>query len=229
VFYGDLYHSSSCLCGTGGLLPAHHPKYKEKSGGEGNNSYKRLQESVVRLVKRFCRSLLLVALVSSLCAVSGLAAAVQVPNPSFEEALVDGVPPGWPSCFGNVSFGDPELQLSADRAKESIYSIRIEDRDREASYGLRSAQIPAEPGREYEATVQVFLEEGVAQLYLEFWNKSGERIQANIGSANTQGAWVPITIRQTAPEGTTSLTLLLYSHRTNTGVAFYDAVELREL
>lgn len=180
-------------------------------------------------MRRFGGSFLLMTLVFSLCTVPGLTAvAVQVLNPSFEEALVDGVPPGWPSPFGNAAFGDPELQLSTERAKEGSHSVRIEDRDREASFGLRSAKIPAVAGKEYEASVQAFVEEGSAQLYLEFWNKAGERIQATIGSANTLGSWAPITVKQLAPEGTVGITLLIYAHKTNVGLAYYDAAGLYE-
>jgi hypothetical protein len=155
--------------------------------------------------------------------------AVCMPNGSFEEPPVNGVLPGWPSPYGGVEFGSTQVRLSDERAVDGTYSVRIEDRDTKESYGLRSVRVPVEPGLEYEVTVQVFREEGAAQLYLEFWNKSGERIKVDIGNAGAMWSWTPITIRQKAPEDASSLTLLLYSHVSNVGVAFYDAVELREV
>lgn len=155
--------------------------------------------------------------------------AVMMPNASFEEPPVDGVLPGWPSPYGGVEFGGPEVRLSDERAVDGNYSVRIEDRNPSGGYGLRSMHIPVVPGREYEAKVQAFREEGAAQLYLEFWNENGQRIQADIGSAGAMWTWESITLRRQAPPDATTLTLLLYSHVANVGVAYYDAAELREV
>jgi hypothetical protein len=177
-------------------------------------------------MKRNCHLLFSVLLAILIATIPGLAG-ISLTNPSFEEPLIDGVPPGWPSSFGHASFGEPPLRLSDEKAKDGVCSLRIEDLDPEASFGLRSAHIAAEPGREYEASVQVFVQEGAAQLYLEFWDKSGTRIQADFEGVLTLGEWVPITVKRTAPEQAVTLTLLLYAHKTNVGVAYYDMVGLR--
>ncbi|NLN18315.1 MAG: hypothetical protein GX162_03430 [Firmicutes bacterium] len=155
--------------------------------------------------------------------------AVMMPNASFEESPVDGVLPGWPSPYGGVPFGGPEVRLSNEKAVDGDYSVRIEDRNPNGGYGLRIMHIPVVPGREYEASVRAFREEGAAQLYLEFWNEKGQRIYVEIGSAGAMWTWDRITLRGKAPPDAATLTLLLYSHVANVGVAYYDAVELREL
>ncbi|MGI6610189.1 MAG: heparinase II/III domain-containing protein [Limnochordia bacterium] len=156
-------------------------------------------------------------------------AGVLVPNASFEEPLVGGMAPGWPSTFGGVRFGGKEISLSRERAVDGVYSIRIEDRDPKGGIGLRSGFIPVKPGAVYVASVQAFREEGQAQLYIEFWNKSGTRIRVAIADSKQLGQWAPISGQETAPADAVSLTLLLYSHGANVGVTYYDQVELREI
>lgn len=151
---------------------------------------------------------------------------VEVPNASFEEGLADnGLPVGWPSLFSVKTFGD-EITLSDKRAFKGRYSICINDPSEKLSAGLRSAPIPATEGVVYNAQLYAYVESGVAQLYLEFWDDRGERIDRGIASASPKGEWAPIQISQQAPKGTTSITLLLYAHLSNVGVTYYDEVSL---
>lgn len=151
---------------------------------------------------------------------------IHVPNASFEDGLADnGLPVGWPSLFSVKEYGR-EITLSDKRAFKDRYSICINDPSDRVSAGLRSASIPATEGLIYTAQVHAYVESGSGQLYLEFWDDQGERIDRGIASASPTGGWTPVQIAQQAPKGTTSITLLLYAHLANTGVAYYDEVSL---
>lgn len=164
-------------------------------------------------------------------AIGGGVFAMDIPlvNASFEEPLVDGVPPGWPATFGGFTFGSPEITLSDQRAYHGRYSIRIDDPYPDRGVGLRSAHVPAEPGALYVAAVQVYRESGAAQLYLEFWDSAENRIGVEIGSATRLQTWESLGVQGVAPPGTATLTLLLYSHGANQGVTYWDSAELAKI
>jgi len=154
------------------------------------------------------------------------AATIAVPNSSFEEGVTeDGAPRGWPERFGRAVFGD-SVTVSQERAVDGRHSVKIEDRLPDAGLGVRSARIPATPGRRYTATVQVFIEQGNSQLYLEFWNDAGTRIYYVTTTENRTGEWHTLTASAVAPEGATAITLLLYGNIPNTGVAYFDVATL---
>ena len=118
--------------------------------------------------------------------------AVMMPNASFEESPVDGVLPGWPSPYGGVPFGGPEVRLSNEKAVDGDYSVRIEDRNPNGGYGLRIMHIPWFPAA-VRGLRTGFPRRGAAQLYLEFWNEKGQRIYVEIGSAGAMWTWDRIT------------------------------------
>ncbi len=153
------------------------------------------------------------------------AKSVTVPNPSFEEGLAaDGLPVGWPELFTVKAFGN-EITLSDKRAADGKYSIRIDDATA-SSMGLRSARIPAQEDLTYTASVQIYAESGRPDLYLEFWNDQGTRIDRAIATASQTNQWQTITAELEAPKGTKAITLLVYSNTVNTGVAYFDVVKL---
>jgi len=151
---------------------------------------------------------------------------IELLNAGFEEGVTDsGAPVGWTEGFGRAAFGD-SAALSEARAFEGRWSLRIEDRWPDASIGVRSVRIPAEPGRYYTASVKVYNEQGGSSLYLEFWNDQGTRVSYVATSDTRTGEWRTLTASSFAPEGATSLTLLLYGNIPNTGVVYFDAAML---
>ncbi len=146
-------------------------------------------------------------------------------NGSFELPLKGERPPGWSGLFGVNVFGQ-ELTLSDQRAHSGRWSLRIADRSHRQGVGLRSDPVPVEAGQLYLASVYAYNEEGVAQIYLEFWDASQKRLGVYIGTAAEQGRWALVTAGGRAPENARWATVLLYSHGNNTGVSYYDDVAL---
>lgn len=174
---------------------------------------------------------LLLALLTILCGASfshwAEAGSVGV-NFSFEAPVENGAIPGW-SLYGNASLSR-EVALSTDNVFEGAQSIRIADDSSKAAYGVRSAFMPATAGAMYVAAARVWKVSGQPQIYLEFWNQAGKRIgTAFTGNSAGPNQWSILSIQGTAPPDTASLTVLLYSHAANTGVAYFDLVEVNQL
>lgn len=138
-------------------------------------------------------------------------------NPGFE--LGEGFP-GW-----TIFSGTPDLfELSTD-ALSGRYSLRITDPSDEQAVGLRSEHVPVEPGGTYAATVWIRTESGTAQLYLEFWDAAGTRIDVVFDGASGS-TWRTIRLERQAPAEAVTATVLLYGHRANRGTLYFDDVEL---
>jgi hypothetical protein len=155
------------------------------------------------------------------------ASEVVVPNFSFEEgSMANGYPISWPTPFGTVVMGK-DIAISDARASHGKYSLRVDDQKTSISLGLRSAQIPATVGMIYTATADVYVETGMAQFYLEFWNNSGQRIDTVLINETAIGEWRKVSVMKQAPVGTTYVTLLVYGGLANVGVSYYDNITLR--
>ncbi|GIP33313.1 heparinase II/III family protein [Paenibacillus sp. J2TS4] len=140
-------------------------------------------------------------------------------NGDFEEA-VDGKPANW-KPLDNAS----AYSVVTEPVYSGQYSVKLEDPSDTVGPGLRSEPIPVTPDNRYKASVQSYNESGVSQLYLEFWDSSNQRIDVKIASNNELGRWKPIMIEAYAPEGAVYATLLLYQHKTNVGVAYFDRAQ----
>jgi hypothetical protein len=108
---------------------------------------------------------------------------------------------------------------------EGAYSVKMEDPSSTIGPGLRSGQIPVVPDNLYRASVQSHNESGTSQLYLEFWNSSNVRIDVKIATNSVVGSWNPISIEAYAPAGAVYATLLLYQHKGNIGITYFDQAE----
>lgn len=138
-------------------------------------------------------------------------------NPGFEQGEAF---PGW-----TVFAGTPDLFELSPEAFSGKYSLRMTDPSAEQAVGLRSEHVPIEPGETYAATVWVRTEGGTAQLYLEFWDAGGTRIDVVFAGASGS-TWRAIYLERQAPAEAVTATVLLYGHRTNRGVLYFDEVEL---
>ena len=81
-----------------------------------------------------------------------------------------------------------------------------------------------EPGGTYAATVWIRTESGTAQLYLEFWDAAGTRIDVVFDGASGS-TWRTIRLERQAPAEAVTATVLLYGHR-EPGHTYFDDVEL---
>lgn len=161
---------------------------------------------------------LVVVLVTALLACSLVRAqqtsAPRLTNPGFE--LGEGLE-GW-----SIFSGTPDL---SSQARTGEYSLRLDDPSSEQAIGLRSEPIAIQPGALYNASVWIRTEGGTAQLYLEFWDAGGTRIDVVFDGASG-ATWRSIRLERRAPADAVAATLLLYGHRGNVGVAHFDDAEL---
>ncbi|MDF2815465.1 MAG: hypothetical protein K0Q81_1665, partial [Paenibacillus sp.] len=140
-------------------------------------------------------------------------------NGGFEE-VVEGKPAGWIGLGSGVVYN-----ASSTLVLEGAYSVKMEDPSSTIGPGLRSGQIPVVPDNLYRASVQSHNESGTSQLYLEFWNSSNVRIDVKIATNSAVGSWNPISIEAYAPTGAVYATLLLYQHKGNIGITYFDQAE----
>ncbi|MGC9316637.1 MAG: heparinase II/III domain-containing protein, partial [Armatimonadota bacterium] len=144
---------------------------------------------------------------------------------SFEEPGQDGLPEGW-SVFG----GRPEfIEVRDTHAREGQRALWLSDPSEEIGVGLRSPQVPAEPGESYFVTGWWLAERGQsASLYIEFWNGDGERIEDGVGSfaCRGRGTWSRCIGHMIAPEGAVAVTALPYSWSGGVTEGYFDDIAI---
>lgn len=143
-------------------------------------------------------------------------------NGGFDD-VVAGMPRDW-KLFAAASA--PALGSSQERIRSAGWSVRLSDTDSGGVVGLRSAPASVTAGATYDAGVHVFIENGEASFYLEFWNASGQRIWNQFRTSSLTGSWQHLDIRGTAPDGAVEATVLIYSAKSNVGVSYFDDASL---
>jgi hypothetical protein len=142
------------------------------------------------------------------------AADVAVPGHGFENGLA-----GW------TQFGSGGNTASADRAYTGTTSATIVDTSAAAATGLESLRLPAVAGVRYTGVAWMYVQSGTPSIYLRFHDASGALLssaaQDFTGGANR---WAPVQVAATAPAGTASVSVLLYSKQAVTGTAYADHV-----
>ncbi|MFO7948472.1 MAG: hypothetical protein R6V19_16840, partial [Armatimonadota bacterium] len=145
----------------------------------------------------------------------------------FEETTADELPADWP-----VAYGKPEqMHVSAEAAHESDQALHLSDQSDTQSLGLRSPQVPAEPGEVFFAEAWwLGEEENNAAIYLEFWNENG-RIEDGVKAYQCPGTgeWSKSGGNLQAPEGTVAATVLVYAGRSSISEGYFDDVVLGRL
>src|SRR5690606_7693855 len=119
---------------------------------------------------------LALALVFVVVPIGSAAESLVLTNPGFEmgEEL-----PGWSIFSGTAE----NFQLSR-QAHSGNYSLQLLDPSSEQAIGLRSDPVAIEPGATYVATAWIRTDSGIAQLYLEFWDAAGTRIDVVFDGAS---------------------------------------------
>lgn len=145
-----------------------------------------------------------------------------VPNPGFEE-VKDGKPTIW------IPYGNYSIYESSDTTVlEATYSAKLDDPSNTYATGLRTTMMPIQEGLEYEASVYAYIESGRADLYLEFWNEAGQRIDVKIQYSTLAKEWMELAVSGQAPPGAAYATLLLYLNGGNVGTVYFDQASLVE-
>ena len=145
-------------------------------------------------------------------------------NPSFEEGLTQaGVPVGWSRYAGGKG-----LTLSlVDTAHTGKKALLIHDDHPGKEVGVFQ-DVEAEPGLTYEASVYVRSAPGAStagsHLQMRFV-QSNKFAQTGL-AAETRDAFGRVSVRATAPAGTKTVRVYLYTHRDPTPKVIVDSVRL---
>lgn len=141
----------------------------------------------------------------------------------------DQLPEGWGTFFGAVVWGD-HVAFSTEQASNGKVSLKIVDPTSDQAFGLRSHKIAADDTSRYRVTLQLFNDQrGDGTVYLEFWDERNQRIAHHIAAASTRLEWDEVVLEAQAPQGTTHVTVLLYSSGPVIGTAYFDEVVLERL
>lgn len=149
---------------------------------------------------------------------------LQILNSDFELIYDDGTPRQWTQLIStNLAYTATNIVNGGQR------SAKLVDLTTDGGVGLRSSKVPVIPGQSYEATVHFYAIAGTPNIYLEFWNSSGQRIGNYIQANSQRNEWNTMVVQGTAPASAVAATILLYGSGTNVGTTYYDDVSLRML
>ena len=146
-------------------------------------------------------------------------------NPSFEEGLsAKGVPVGW-EVYGALD-KDRRIELTMT-AHDGRHAVLIRDGDATREIGLEQT-VPAEAGLTYEASVMRRAVKGASSLgaYLQLRFFPGDRyVQTDLATSSSD-KFVPASVKATAPPGTQSARVYLYTHGEPTPTLIVDSARL---
>ncbi|MEW6356513.1 MAG: heparinase II/III family protein [Planctomycetota bacterium] len=145
----------------------------------------------------------------------------------YETSLEEGdkLPSGWSIDFGT----DENFEWAATPARTGGRSVHIIDRSETKAAGLRSRKIPVHPGERVWLSGWFLTKEGGgASMYFEYWDARGRRMDKEVKSfaVRSNGEWQRTRKQDTAPDGTTHVTILLYSSTQNTCDGYFDDIAL---
>ena len=144
-----------------------------------------------------------------------------VPNPSFE-AGVDGS--GIPNFWTKLSSSD-NVSLSSEKSADGTHSAKLINTTSQGC-GLRSAGVTVTPGVTYQASSKIYCDIGSSEIYLEFWNAAGSRIDVKTASITRTKQWVDASAVADAPAGAAYATLLYYQNSGNQGIMYCDCASI---
>ena len=146
-------------------------------------------------------------------------------NASFEDGAADsGVPVNW-SRYGGAG-KDQQLKLLAT-ASHGQSALLIADGDPAAEIGVHQT-FPLKPDETYEVRAMVRRVKGASPsgAYLQFrFLPSQKLVQTGLAAASAD-RFDQVSVRGTAPAGTTGAVVYLYTHKTPTPKVIVDDVKL---
>lgn len=171
---------------------------------------------------------------SSVVKRQGLAVADFLNNGDFEEAMEVKGPKGeklvsaagWTSLIGDL----PQVVTWGNDPKETPRKgsrfLRVIDKSPDEPVAIESVRLPAQSGVEYGASLWVRSQDkGDPALYLNFYNKEGDRLKYKVGQALTSGPyqdWTNLYAVLKAPRGTVEVSLAIYSYPKDVGTYDFD-------
>jgi len=143
-----------------------------------------------------------------------------LPNGGFESGLT-----GWKLAYGSGPF----VSATNQQAYAGSYSLKVEDTSATDSRGVESEKFPVVAGGQYEASVRMQVASGTGLLYLRFYDAANVLIDyKSAGTSATAGQWKEVKLSMAAPPGAVTAGVALHATKTNTGVSYYDEVNVKE-
>ena len=153
---------------------------------------------------------------------------VSLVNGGFEATGESGSIPGW-ERFGFVA-GAAEYAVTTEGASEGVRSLKITDTSTTAEGGVISLPFAVEPGLEYTAKSDIFLQSGRVIFAMKYYDAAGSEIRLSPAPANyfsgPSGRWAPAAFSSIAPAGAATGRLVLFCSYGWIGTALYDNVKL---
>jgi len=143
---------------------------------------------------------------------------------SFEDIETGKAPTGdnW-----TVYVATEDSVVTEGDASDGKKALICYDPSTEIGYGYRTKLVPVTAGSYYYAAADFSVEEGAAQLYIEYWDSTGKNRLTPVTILSTySSSWETLEETTQAPEGSAYMTILLYQHVGNTGIARYDNVKI---
>lgn len=140
-------------------------------------------------------------------------------NPSFEELSRDELPSDW---YKSLYGGTCDLELTQEKNYDGENAIKITDYGIPNSLGYRSTSFDVEEGELYYTDGFFFIVEGIAVLYLEFFNSTGNRIYATNQRCTKRNEWTAAVVSNRAPAGAVKGSINIVTDAGNRGMFYAD-------
>ena len=156
---------------------------------------------------------------------------IPIANSGFEQVNLDGTIPGW-DRFGSVS-GLAEYDITTENPKSDTRSLKVTDISDQAEAGIISIPFPVQPGLEYKAKTNVFLDSGRGAIYaLKYYDADGNEVTPSPAPAayieGPKGVWSEAEFKSIAPANAVTGKLALFVSYAWTGTVYFDNVRLYE-
>ncbi|CAM3742071.1 carbohydrate binding domain-containing protein [Marinicrinis lubricantis] len=148
-------------------------------------------------------------------------------NPGFEEPVTESQIPGWSWGYTSIDPAPNYFEVTSDRAYEGSHSLRLVDVETTKSNLVQSIPIAVNPGEQYTAAAQVYLETGRLQFLVQFYDESGNYLSAQTASQQVtsgHGTWQEVVMPLTIPEGAATARVGLYCSTLWVTSALFDQV-----
>ena len=129
----------------------------------------------------------------------------KVLNPGFEEGLnEDGTVINWEKYGPNNS-----ATISSDIVHSGNYAARLSASE-SGGNGLHSCKVAVSPNVMYRGQGMIYNDTGTSDLYLEFYNEAGNRIDVKTAALSRTREWIQVNVDAVAPQDAVYAQLLIY-------------------
>jgi hypothetical protein len=148
-----------------------------------------------------------------------------LPNGDFSQGLdANSLPLNW-SSLAAIPDGS-SVSLSKEYATVGEFSMELIDASSDKSVGVRSKRVDATPGQWFVVEADVMIVSGDAMVYLDFHNEKLQRVDVKTITIRASSGWQTVSLEGIAPEGTTNVSIILYSGVANVGKVYFDNIRL---